>query len=134
MSQTSGTAGRAWRGASQEMTSEACARGGVVLGGPSGGGGGRGGRTLTEAVARGQDLGPFLGEFPAASALPLSPPPSPGRSLYGLGAALSPPLSPPPAPRPSPARIEAARDQDAESADPASQAATETRRARSGPR
>lgn len=121
MSQTSGTAGLAWRGASQEMTSETCARGRVVLGGPSGGGGGggRGGRTLTEAVAQGQDLGPFLGEFPAASALPLSPPPSRGRSLYGLGAALSPPLSPPPAPRPSPARIEAARDRGAESADPA---------------
>lgn len=83
MSQISGTPGRAWRGASQEMTSEACARGGVVRAAPGRRGGG--GRTLAEASAPGQDLGPFLGEFPAASALPASPRPLSGPLLVWSG-------------------------------------------------
>lgn len=92
VSQISGTRGSGRAGvlvevvASQEMTSEACAWGGEVSAQP--GRRGRrdgGGRTLAEPRARGPEQGPFLGEFPAGSALPasprLSPPPSPGRSL-----------------------------------------------------
>lgn len=133
VNQTLGTTGRAWRGASQEMTSEACARGGVVRGGP--GRRGRGPGDLSGAWSPRAGPGPLPGGVYCLVRPPcLSPPPLPAAPCM-VWAPRSPRLLPPPtAPRPSPVGLKAALDPDTESADPAPRRPPETRRARSGPR
>lgn len=113
-------------GASQEMTSEACAWGGVVWAWPGrqrgqeGGGWGRGREDLGGASGPGAGSGPLPGGVSCLVHPPrLSPPP-----LRAAPCMVSLPLSPRPLP-PSlfaaslPGWLEAARDRDAESADPA---------------